>query len=262
MLWKKSKEQINELVQIEILPKRKNKIVALAGNPNTGKSTIFNRLTGLKQHTGNWPGKTVTSAEGEFEYKDEEFLLIDLPGTYSLLSTSEDEEIARDFILFGNPDATVIVSDASALERNLNLAFQIMQITNRCILCVNLIDEAKRKGIEIDKETLERELGIPVVLTNARSGEGIEELKEIIYSVASRIIKPKPKKIELRKEIREKLNQLVPMIEKAFPGLYSSEWIALRLLEGDQKIRTAIERGNLLELINKGLESGNGESKL
>jgi ferrous iron transport protein B len=262
MLWKKSKEQINELVQIEILPKRKNKIVALAGNPNTGKSTIFNRLTGLKQHTGNWPGKTVTRAEGEFEYKDEEFLLIDLPGTYSLLSTSEDEEIARDFILFGNPDATVIVSDASALERNLNLAFQIMQITNRCILCVNLIDEAKRKGIEIEKETLERELGIPVVLTNARSGEGIEELKEIIYLVASRIIKPKPKKIELRKEIREKLNQLVPLIEKAFPGLYSSEWIALRLLEGDQKIRTAIERGNLLELINKGLESGNGESKL
>jgi len=260
MFWKK-KENNQQLIQIDILPKRDTKIIALAGNPNTGKSTIFNRLTGLKQHTGNWPGKTVTRAEGTFEIQDEEYTLIDLPGTYSLLSTSEDEEIARDFILFGNPDATVIVCDASVLERNLNLAFQIMQITNRCILCVNLIDEAKRKGIEIDKETLERELGIPVVLTNARSGEGIEELKEIIYQISNRIIKPTPRKIQHKKEIQEKLNQLVPLIEKAFPGLYASEWIALRLLEGDTKIRKAIEQGNLLELINKGLSNGNGELK-
>ncbi|MCR4416229.1 MAG: 50S ribosome-binding GTPase [Ignavibacteria bacterium] len=258
MFWKK-KVNDEQFVQIEILPKRENKVIALAGNPNTGKSTIFNRLTGLKQHTGNWPGKTVTRAEGVFKIQDEEYTLIDLPGTYSLLSTSEDEEIARDFILFGNPDATVIVCDASVLERNLNLAFQIMQITNRCILCVNLIDEAKRKGIEIDKYTLERELGIPVVLTNARSGEGIDELKEKIHLVSNRILKPKPIKIQHKKEIQEKLNQLVPLIEKTFPGLYASEWIALRLLEGDLKIRKAIEQGNLLELINKGLINGNGE---
>jgi len=257
MIWKK-KNNNQQLVQIDILPKRDNKIIALAGNPNTGKSTIFNRLTGLKQHTGNWPGKTVTRAEGTFEFQNEEYTLIDLPGTYSLLSTSEDEEIARDFILFGNPDATVIVCDASVLERNLNLAFQIMQITNRCILCVNLIDEAKRKGIEIDRDALERELGIPVVLTNARSGEGIDELKEKIYLVSNRIIKPNPRKIQHKKEIQEKLNQLVPLIEKVFPGLYASEWIALRLLEGDLKIRKAIEQGNLLELINKGLNNGNG----
>jgi len=257
MIWKK-KNNNQQLVQIDILPKRDNKIIALAGNPNTGKSTIFNRLTGLKQHTGNWPGKTVTRAEGTFEFQNEEYTLIDLPGTYSLLSTSEDEEITRDFILFGNPDATVIVCDASVLERNLNLAFQIMQITNRCILCVNLIDEAKRKGIEIDRDALERELGIPVVLTNARSGEGIDELKEKIYLVSNRIIKPNPRKIQHKKEIQEKLNQLVPLIEKAFPGLYASEWIALRLLEGDLKIRKAIEQGNLLELINKGLNNGNG----
>jgi len=257
MIWKK-KNNNQQLVQIDILPKRDNKIIALAGNPNTGKSTIFNRLTGLKQHTGNWPGKTVTRAEGTFEFQNEEYTLIDLPGTYSLLSTSEDEEIARDFILFGNPDATVIVCDASVLERNLNLTFQIMQITNRCILCVNLIDEAKRKGIEIDRDALERELGIPVVLTNARSGEGIDELKEKIYLVSNRIIKPNPRKIQHKKEIQEKLNQLVPLIEKAFPGLYASEWIALRLLEGDLKIRKAIEQGNLLELINKGLNNGNG----
>lgn len=259
MIFKKNKTNKENLVQIEILPSRKNKIVALAGNPNTGKSTIFNRLTGLKQHTGNWPGKTVTRAEGEFEINGEEYTLIDLPGTYSLLSTSEDEEIARDFVLFGNPDATVIVCDASALERNLNLAFQIMQITNRCILCVNLIDEAKRKGIEIDKDTLEKELGIPVVLTNARSGEGIDDLKEKIHLIANRSIKPNPRKIEHRKEIQDKLNLLVPLIEKAFPGLHSTEWIALRLLEGDLKIRKAIEQGNLLELINKGLINGNGE---
>jgi len=257
MIWKK-KNNNQQLVQIDILPKRDNKIIALAGNPNTGKSTIFNRLTGLKQHTGNWPGKTVTRAEGTFEFQNEEYTLIDLPGTYSLLSTSEDEEIARDFILFGNPDATVIVCDASVLERNLNLAFQIMQITNRCIMCVNLIDEAKRKGIEIDRDALERELGIPVVLTNARSGEGFDELKEKIYLVSNRIIKPNPRKIQHKKEIQEKLNQLVPLIEKVFPGLYASEWIALRLLEGDLKIRKAIEQGNLLELINKGLNNGNG----
>lgn len=261
MFWKKLKPKNNNTVQIEILPSRKNKIVALAGNPNTGKSTIFNRLTGLKQHTGNWPGKTVTRAEGEFEINDEVYTLIDLPGTYSLLSTSEDEEIARDFVLFGNPDATVIVCDASALERNLNLAFQIMQITNRCILCINLIDEARRKGIEIDKDVIEKELGIPVVLTNARSGEGIEVLKEKIFLVSNRILKPVPRKIEHKKEIKEKLNQLIPLIEKAFPGLHSTEWIALRLLKGDEKIRKAIENGNLIELINKGLFNGYEEFK-
>ncbi len=259
MFWKKLKSKTENFVQVEIIPSRKNKIVALAGNPNTGKSTIFNRLTGLKQHTGNWPGKTVTRAEGEFEINDEVYTLIDLPGTYSLLSTSEDEEIARDFVLFGNPDTTVIVCDASVLERNLNLAFQIMQITNRCILCINLIDEAKRKGIEIDKDVIEKELGIPVVLTNARSGEGIESLKEKIFLVSNRILKPNPRKIEHKKEIKDKLNQLIPLIDKAFPGLYSTEWIALRLLQGDEKIRKAIENGNLLELINKGLFNGNEE---
>lgn len=256
MFKKKNKTEYNNLVQIEILPSRKNKVVALAGNPNTGKSTIFNRLTGLKQHTGNWPGKTVARAEGAFSINGEEYLLVDLPGTYSLLSTSEDEEIARDFILFGNPDATVIVCDASALERNLNLAFQIMQITNRCMLCINLIDEAKRKGIFIDKETLEKELGIPVVFTNARSGEGIDELKEKIYQISNRLIQPNPRKIYLRTELQEKVNILKELIDRAFPGIHSSEWIALRLLEGDSKIREAVEKGILLEMINKGLENG------
>jgi Fe2+ transport system protein B len=129
-------------------------VVALAGNPNTGKSTVFNYLTGLRQHTGNWPGKTVTRAEGGFEYSEKKFKLVDLPGTYSLLSTSTDEEVARDFILFGQPDVTVIVVDATRVERNLNLALQILEITDRVVICLNLIDEATRNGIKINERTL------------------------------------------------------------------------------------------------------------
>ena len=151
-------------------------VVALAGNPNTGKSTVFNALTGLRQHTGNWPGKTVTRAEGGFEFDNKKYKIIDLPGTYSLLSTSTDEEVARDFILFGQPDVTVIVVDASRLERNLNLVLQVLEITDRAVLCLNLIDEARRHKIEIDVRSLSRELGIPVVATAARQNEGIPEL--------------------------------------------------------------------------------------
>ena len=120
-------------------------VIALAGNPNTGKSTVFNALTGLKQHTGNWPGKTVTRAEGSFSYNDQSFRLVDLPGTYSLFSTSDDEEVARDFILFGKPDVTVIVVDASRLERNLSLVLQILQITDKAVLCLNSPSILKRQ---------------------------------------------------------------------------------------------------------------------
>ncbi|HNO91806.1 MAG TPA: FeoB small GTPase domain-containing protein, partial [bacterium] len=134
-------------------------VIALAGNPNTGKSTVFNALTGLNQHTGNWPGKTVKRMEGHFTYGERRYRLVDLPGTYSLLSASTDEEIARNFVLFGKPDVTVVVVDATNLERNLNLALQIMQITDRVIVCVNLIDEAERKGIRIDAPRLQEDLG-------------------------------------------------------------------------------------------------------
>ncbi|MGB5660791.1 MAG: FeoB small GTPase domain-containing protein, partial [Thermoanaerobaculia bacterium] len=131
-------------------------VVALAGNPNTGKSTVFNALTGLRQHTGNWPGKTVARAEGGFSIAEARYKLVDLPGTYSLLSTSVDEEIARDFILFGKPDVTVVVVDATRLERNLNLVLQVLEITDRAVVCLNLMDEAKRKGLEIDHRRLAR----------------------------------------------------------------------------------------------------------
>lgn len=155
-------------------------VVALAGNPNTGKSTVFNYLTGLKQHTGNWPGKTVVSARGEYSYNNEEYIVVDLPGSYSLFTSSRDEEVSRDFICYGDYDAVVVVADATCLERNLNLVFQISEITNKVILCINLIDEARKKNISINKQGLENELNIPVVLTAARNGEGMEELKEKI----------------------------------------------------------------------------------
>lgn len=159
-------------------------VIALAGNPNVGKSTIFNALTGLRQHTGNWPGKTVDNAQGEFTYQGRDFLLVDLPGTYSLLAHSAEEEVARDFITEGKPDATLIVVDASCLERNLNLALQVMEVTDNAVLCVNLLDEAKRKGIHVDLKRLEQELGIPVIGTTARTGEGLPELKQALLATA------------------------------------------------------------------------------
>ncbi len=151
-------------------------LVALAGNPNTGKSTVFNSLTGLRQHTGNWPGKTVTRAEGVFSLKDRKVKVVDLPGTYSLQAGSTDEEVARDFILFGEPDVTLVVVDATRLERNLNLVLQVLEITDRVVVCLNLMDEARRHGIAVDAARLEKELGVPVVPTSVRRGEGLPEL--------------------------------------------------------------------------------------
>ena len=131
-----------------------DKVIALAGNPNVGKSTVFNSLTGLNQHTGNWPGKTVTNAQGKYKHKDKSFIMVDLPGTYSLMANSVEEGVARDFICFGNPDATVIVTDATCLERNLNLVLQTLEITSNVVVCVNLLDEAKRKKISINLQLL------------------------------------------------------------------------------------------------------------
>lgn len=221
-------------------------VVALAGNPNTGKSTVFNYLTGLKQHTGNWPGKTVTRAEGGFQFNDKKFKLVDLPGTYSLLSTSADEEVARDFILFGQPDVTVVVVDATRVERNLNLVLQILEITNRAVLCLNLMDEAKRNGISIDDRTLSKELGIPVVVASARQGEGMNELLNMIFEVSSGRYICKPYRIKSSSlELNEAIEKLSKEIEVEFPGLPNLRWVALRLLEGDQSIIDAIRNGDL-----------------
>lgn len=222
-------------------------VVALAGNPNTGKSTVFNALTGLRQHTGNWPGKTVVRAEGAFEYNMQKYKLVDLPGTYSLLSTSQDEEVARNFILFGKPDVTVIVVDASRLERNLNLVLQILEITDKAVLCLNLMDEAKRNNIKIDQRSLARDLGIPVVATSARFNEGITDLIQTISEVASGKIVCKPHRIKnVPENIMKAVKALSAEIEKQFPKIPNSRWIAFRLLEGDNRIINALKTGELV----------------
>jgi ferrous iron transport protein B len=222
-------------------------VVALAGNPNTGKSTVFNAMTGLRQHTGNWPGKTVTRAEGAFEYNGEKFKLVDLPGTYSLLSTSEDEEVARNFILFGKPSVTVIVVDASRLERNLNLVLQILEITNNAVLCLNLMDEAERNNLEIDTRTLARDLGIPVVPTSARYNRGIPELIQTVSELANGKIVCKPHRIKnIPKNIEQALEKLSAEIKEVYPDIPNSRWIALRLLEGDRNIIETLKTGEFV----------------
>ncbi|MDE2975953.1 MAG: ferrous iron transporter B [Acidobacteriota bacterium] len=229
-------------------------VVALAGNPNTGKSTVFNALTGLRQHTGNWPGKTVTRAEGGFEYGGDRYKLVDLPGTYSLLSSSLDEETARDFILFGRPDVTVIVVDATRLERNLNLALQVLEITDRAVVCLNLMDEARRKGLTVDARRLARDLGVPVVTTAARSGEGLEELNRVVAEVATGSYRCRPRRVGGRSPaLSEATRRLSGAIQDAFPSLPNPQWVALRLLDGDRTLAAAVESGSLAELVDVGL---------
>lgn len=206
-------------------------IIALAGNPNTGKSTVFNYLTGLRQHTGNWPGKTVVNARGEYSYNHRDYIMVDLPGTYSLFTSSKDEEVARDFICYGNHDAVVVVADATCLERNLNLVFQISELTDNVILCVNLIDEAKKKNIIIDKEGLEKELGIPIVLTAARSGTGMKTLKDQIEEIVVNKKPYKPNPITYDSEIENYVDNLTPYLENL--SVSKLRWTALRLIDSE-----------------------------
>lgn len=224
-------------------------VIALAGNPNTGKSTVFNSLTGLRQHTGNWPGKTVTRAEGGYEFAGRRFKLVDLPGTYSLLSTSLDEQVARDFILFGQPDVTVIVADATRLERNLNLTIQVLEITNRAVVCLNLMDEARRHGILVDERQLARDLGVPVVPASARYGKGLPELLQAISDVASGKLVCRPHRLESEPAaIKPAVAELVLQLQSAFPRLPNPRWVAMRLLVGDDSIVEALRTGSLSKL--------------
>jgi len=226
-------------------------VVALAGNPNTGKSTVFNALTGLRQHTGNWPGKTVVRAEGSFSYSGRRYKLVDLPGTYSLLSTSSDEEVARDFILFGQPDVTVVVADATRLERNLNLVLQVLEITERAVICVNLVDEAERHGIRVDVRSLARELGVPVVLTAARTQLGMNQLLRAIDDVATGAFVCKPKRFPLSSSRLRVVEELAAKVSGEFPELPNARWVALRLLEGDQRMIEAVRTGELAAIVNR-----------
>ncbi len=238
-----------QLEQMGIKVGNFERVVALAGNPNTGKSTLFNSLTGLKQHTGNWPGKTVTRAEGGYQFNNVKYKLVDLPGTYSLLSASQDEEVARDFILFGQPDCTIVVADATALERNLNLVMQVMEITDKVVLAVNLMDEARRKGLDVDARSLSRDLGIPAIPVTARTGEGVSTLLSTVAEVIENKIVTKPLRVQGTPEFQNAVSELVPMIEQVAPGIPHARWLAIRLLDGDMRVQKALASGELGEIM-------------
>lgn len=225
-------------------------IIALAGNPNTGKSTVFNSLTGLHQHTGNWPGKTVVNARGEFSYKDKSYVLVDLPGTYSLFATSVEEVVARDYLCFGNPEAVIVVTDATALERNLNLVFQVMELTSKVILCVNLIDEAAKKKITVDGEKLSKDLGIPVVLTAARNNVGMEYLKNTLSGLIEGKISSYPNNTVYSEEIEEYLRKINEVIRETMDEV-NPRWYALRMLDGDESLYDSMKK----YLVDKEIES-------
>lgn len=231
--------------------------IALAGNPNVGKSTIFNNLTGMHQHTGNWTGKTVANAKGECIYKEQKYTFIDLPGTYSIMSNSEEEEIARDYICFGNPDTTVVVVDATTLERNLNLVFQIMEITDNVILCVNLLDEAKKKKIKVDLKKLSSELGIPVVGTIARNKRTLDKLLESIKKACENKIEIIPKRVIYQEKIENAITKLTKVLKEKYSlneNMY--RWISLKIIDGEEKIIKSIEKNLEIEILeNKEIQS-------
>ncbi len=251
-----TQHRTDSLVRLGLSPDKWDYLVALAGNPNTGKSTVFNALTGLRQHTGNWPGKTVVRAEGVFLHDEHRVKVVDLPGTYSLQAGSADEEVARDFALFGRPDVTIVVVDATRLERNLNLALQILEITDRVVVCVNLMDEARRHGIAIDLDRLAKELGVPVVGTSARQGEGVDQLISEALKVARGEAETHPYRVETHQAgVETAVEELTPQLEDAFPDLPNARWVALRLLNADEAVEEAVRSGELGLLMSDG-ESG------
>ena len=251
--------KIKSLEDIFHIEKKDNEfMIALAGNPNTGKSTVFNFLTGLRQHTGNWPGKTVCTARGDFSYKNNNYALIDLPGTYSLFPLSQEEIVTRDFICFGNPDAVIVVCDSTCIERNLNLLFQVMELTDKVILCLNLLDEAKKKGIEINKNKLEKILGIPVVLTAARSGFGMDQLQDTLNKVVNNEYDFKNKPVYYDDEIENIINSIKDDLKEIITSI-NPRWLGLRLIEGDESILTSLNEYTDRDILN---DLNNIKSKL
>ena len=223
------------------------KVIALAGNPNVGKSTVFNALTGMKQHTGNWPGKTVTSAEGVCTYGGRQYRLVDLPGTYSLMAHSAEEEVARNFLCFSAPDAVCVVCDATCLERNLNLVLQTLEITPRTVVCVNLMDEARRLHIRIDLAALQRQLGVPVAGCSARRKGSAAKIAALWEQVMEPDTALTPTVVRYPDAVEAALRPLCAALRRLDCQGLSPRWLALRLLEQD---------GSLLEELDRYLGAG------
>lgn len=227
-----------------------DKVIALAGNPNVGKSTVFNNLTGLKQHTGNWPGKTVSSARGYCRHNDRNYVLVDIPGTYSLMAHSVEEEVARDFICFGGAGAVIVVCDATCLERNLNLVLQTIEITDKVVVCVNLLDEAQRKNVRVDLDKLSELTGVPVVGTKARKGEGLGELMLRVEEMTNGGKSPTPVKVTYNEHIEEAVDSIEKVIKEKVGDSINTRWLSLRLLNNEPSLLATLNHFlgfNLLE---------------
>jgi len=217
------------------------RVVALAGNPNVGKSTVFNSLTGMNQHTGNWPGKTVASARGVCLSSRHVYELVDIPGTYSLLAHSAEEEVARNFLCFGGPDAVVVICDATCLERNLNLVLQTMEITSRVVVCVNLMDEARRRKIRIDLPALSRRLGVPVVGATAGQRGSLDALLAALDAMEDGAPDRPPLRVQYPETVERAAALLEPAVRAAGCKTLSSRWLSLRLLDPDPSLTSEIE---------------------
>ena len=211
-------------------------VIALAGNPNVGKSTVFNGLTGMNQHTGNWPGKTVASADGICVTENNRYVLVDIPGTYSLMAHSVEEEVARNYLCFGEPDAVIVVCDATCLERNLNLVLQTIEISKNVIVCVNLMDEAKRKKIKINLNLLSKKLGVPVISTVAHKKSSLKTLTDTLDKVISKEIVVSPLKIEYPEIIESAIKNIQQCLMGYNLKNLDSRWLSLKLLDDDQSL--------------------------
>jgi ferrous iron transport protein B len=216
-------------------------VIALAGNPNVGKSTVFNALTGMNQHTGNWPGKTVANAQGCFSGKKHGYVLVDIPGTYSLMAHSAEEEVARNFICFGKPDGVVVVCDATCLERNLNLVLQTLEMTSNVVVCVNLMDEASRKHVKLDLSLISKRLGVPVVGTVAQKKKTLAGLVEELDRLPSFQASYTGYRVPYSEPIEEAIGRIEPVMQNKWEGRMPARWLSLKLIEQDPCLMKELE---------------------